>query len=277
MDLRALRYFCAAHEYGTLTAAARRCHVSQPSISAAIDQLEAQLGVKLFRRHRHGVSATAEGDRLYPLAKQLLDDAGAIGQLFTEHAVQRQVLTVSVLASIDMRRVGTLMRDLLARHPEIELRLVGDDEQSDLRLTSNHYLRKGETFVPLWNDGYVAAVPRRHPLSLERKLELVQLLDYPLIERLNCEFHGQMMALIARHPQAVRIAAKVQSEEWALALVAAGLGVALVPVSSVPDGVDVATCELEDATLSRQVGFAYRGDLARSHRLNEWLSGYRSG
>lgn len=277
MDLRALRYFSAAHECGSLTGAARHCHVSQPSISAAIDQLESQLGVSLFRRHRHGVSATAEGDRLYPLARQLLDDAGAIRQLFTAHALQRQVLTVSVLSSIDMRRVGTLIKDLLDQHPEIELRLISDDEGSDLRLTSNHCLRKGETFVPLWNDGYVAAVPRRHPLRLQRKIRLVELLDYPLIERLSCEFHSQMMTLISRHPNDVRIVAKVQSEEWALALVASGLGVALVPVSSVPDSDDVATCELLDGVISRQVGFAYRRDLARSHRLDEWLSRHRSG
>lgn len=275
MELRALRYFVAAYECGSLTGAAKRCHVSQPSISAAVDQLETELGARLFRRHRHGVLVCAEGERLYPLARQLLDDAGAIQVLFKEQASQREVLTVSVLASINRVRVGAIMKALLDQHPELELRVVTDDQQADLRFTSNHCLQNGETFVPVWEDGFVAAVPRQHPLRLKRRVGLGELLAYPLIERASCEFHGQMMALIARSADEVRIAAKVHSEEWALALVAAGLGVALVPQSSITDSADIAVCRLEDSVLSRQVGFAYRGGTARSRRWGAWLRGLR--
>ncbi|MGA7799568.1 MAG: LysR family transcriptional regulator substrate-binding protein [Gammaproteobacteria bacterium] len=170
---------------------------------------------------------------------------------------------------------GTLMRELLDEHPERELCVVGDDQTADLRFTSNHGLRKGETFLPVWNEGYVAAVPRRHPLRPKRKVSLHELLDYPLIERVSCEFHGRMMALIARRPGEVRIAAKVHSEEWALALVGAGLGVALVPQSSVVDGGDIAICALRDSALSPQVGFAYRASTVRARQLEAWLCRYR--
>ena len=55
MDIRELRYFSAVFEARSLTAAARRCFVSQPSISAAIASLEAELGASLFIRHKKGV------------------------------------------------------------------------------------------------------------------------------------------------------------------------------------------------------------------------------
>ncbi|HKJ09488.1 MAG TPA: LysR family transcriptional regulator [Gammaproteobacteria bacterium] len=274
MDLRGLRYFVAAYECGSLTGAAKRSHVSQPSISAAVEQLEAELGARLFRRHRHGVHVTAEGERLYPLALQLLDDAGAIRALFKDGTARREALTVNVLASINMVRVGAIMKELLDAHPELELRVVTGDTPADLRLTSNHALKKGETFVPVWNEGYVAAVPRHHELRLKREVTLSELLDYPLIERVSCEFHGQMMALIARSANDVRIAAKVHSEEWALALVAAGVGVALVPRTSVVEGGDVALCPLQDK-LTRQVGFAYRSGSGRARQLDSWFCRHR--
>ncbi len=66
MDIRSLRYFIAAYEGGSISAAARRCHVAQPSISTALAQLEEHLGTPLFERHRRGITPTEEGHRLYP-------------------------------------------------------------------------------------------------------------------------------------------------------------------------------------------------------------------
>ena len=58
MDIRELRYFAAVFRERNLTAAARRCFISQPSISAAITNLEAELGTTLFIRHKKGVAPT---------------------------------------------------------------------------------------------------------------------------------------------------------------------------------------------------------------------------
>ena len=59
MDIRALRYFVAVFEERNLTAAARRCFISQPSVSAAVQSLEQDLETKLFIRHKKGMSPTA--------------------------------------------------------------------------------------------------------------------------------------------------------------------------------------------------------------------------
>ena len=69
MDLRALKYFEAVYEQGSVSAAARHGYVSQPSITTAILQLEQTLSVQLFNRHARGVMPTSAAQKLYPYAK----------------------------------------------------------------------------------------------------------------------------------------------------------------------------------------------------------------
>ena len=67
MDIRELRYFAAVYRERNLTAAARVCFVSQPSISTAITHLETELGTTLFIRHKKGVAPTASAEQFHAL------------------------------------------------------------------------------------------------------------------------------------------------------------------------------------------------------------------
>ena len=69
MDIRELRYFAAVFSERNLTAAARRCFISQPSISAAITNLEAELGTTLFIRHKKGMAPTASAEQFHAVAR----------------------------------------------------------------------------------------------------------------------------------------------------------------------------------------------------------------
>ncbi|HKJ88692.1 MAG TPA: LysR family transcriptional regulator, partial [Gammaproteobacteria bacterium] len=84
MDNRQLRHFLAIYETGSITAAARRCFISQPSLSASLGQLEDTLGARLFHRHKKGVTPTAEGERLYPQATRLQGELQALTTLFRD-------------------------------------------------------------------------------------------------------------------------------------------------------------------------------------------------
>ena len=83
-DLRALGYFVAAFEERSVTAAARRCFVAQPSISMAIKGLEEALGTVLFERSRSGLAPTPAGERLYPRACSLLAQSTAMVRDFRD-------------------------------------------------------------------------------------------------------------------------------------------------------------------------------------------------
>ena len=257
MELRLLRYFIAVYETGSLSAAAKRSYIAQPSISTAIDQLESILGVKLFKRHSKGVHATDEGERLYPLAKSLLANAESVRMFFKTQSQKRIVVKVSVIASVDMVQASQCLKELITHIPGLDLRVVTRSDSADIRLTSDHEVKENDIFVALWKEGYVAAVPLDHSLSQRKCVNLDELLDYSLIERVNCEFHSQMMELISHKQGRTNIAAKVQNEEWAVALVAAGIGVAIVPESSVRKRPDVSVCGLNVDGMARKVGFAY--------------------
>jgi DNA-binding transcriptional LysR family regulator len=77
-ELRLIRYFVAVAEVGNITRAAQRLHISQPSLSAAVKQLEAQLGTPLLTRHGRRVMITPAGETLLQRGRELLDDADAL-------------------------------------------------------------------------------------------------------------------------------------------------------------------------------------------------------
>ena len=77
--LKQLRYFVASAEAGSITQASRNLALSQPSLSAAIGQIEASFGVQLFLRHRaQGLSLTPSGRQFLSAARRLLDHAGEL-------------------------------------------------------------------------------------------------------------------------------------------------------------------------------------------------------
>ena len=73
LTLRQLRYFLSVVEHRSFSAAARALYVAQPSLSRQVAQLEQALGEPLLVRHADGVSITEAGERLYLMARQLLD------------------------------------------------------------------------------------------------------------------------------------------------------------------------------------------------------------
>ena len=88
MDIRELRYFAAVFRERNLTAAAKRCFISQPSISAAITNLEAELGATLFIRHKKGMAPTEAAEQFHAVARRIIDEADAAKNLFRKPATR---------------------------------------------------------------------------------------------------------------------------------------------------------------------------------------------
>src|ERR1700751_1810338 len=146
MDIRELRYFSAVFSERNLTAAARRCFVSQPSISAAITNLETELGTTLFIRHKKGVAPTASAERFHAIARRIIDQADAARNLFRESPKQR-TLTIGLMRTLDMRRTVELLKPLTG-HSDLALRLVGARDAADARIISQKHAVTRRAFRP---------------------------------------------------------------------------------------------------------------------------------
>jgi DNA-binding transcriptional LysR family regulator len=269
MDLRILRYFLATYETGSVSAASRRCFVAQPSISAAVAQLEDELGAPLFERHSKGVRPTGAGQRLYPLAARLIADSEAIVSSFS-HSGRPQPLRLGLMRSLGAERMSNWLKRLMERIDNLELTLVNPEEASDARIVTAGMRQPHETFEPIWNDRYRLALPSGHPLSLKERVVLSDLEGQPFILRAHCEASEALRQALIRQDVMIAPRAHLRTIEYSLALVAAGVGLALVP--DWPDTrrrLDMVLRPLADFQSDIRIGVAYPKEL--NSKLQEAL------
>src|ERR1700722_3029985 len=265
MDVRELRYFAAVFQERNLTVAAKRCFISQPSVSVAITNLEAELGTTLFIRHKKGVAPTASAEQLYSVARRIIDDTDAARNLFRKPSA-RQSLTLGLMRTLDIPRTIALLKPLTGAS-DIHLRLVGINEAADARIVSRSMIDADEYFIPLWIDHYVAALPPSHPLTLKDRLRTSDFAGVAMIDRCHCE----QSEFFGRNAQPRNTVAIAESEDWAMALVAAGVGVAIVPEGVARANPDVVVREIE-VDVKRQVGLAYSAAQPPSNALQDFIA-----
>ena len=264
MDVRELRYFAAVFQERNLTVAAKRCFISQPSVSVAITNLEAELGTTLFIRHKKGVAPTASAEQLYSVARRIIDDTDAARNLFRKPS-ERQSLTLGLMRTLDIPRTIALLKPLTGAS-DIHLRLVGINEAADARIVSRSMIDADEYFIPLWIDHYVAALPPSHPLTLKDRLRTSDFAGVAMIDRCHCE----QSEFFGRNAQPRNTVAIAESEDWAMALVAAGVGIAIVPEGVARANPDVVVREIE-VDVKRQVGLAYSAAQPPSNALQDFI------
>ncbi|WDD98483.1 LysR family transcriptional regulator [Thalassomonas actiniarum] len=258
MDLRSLQYFVAVFEKRSFSAAAKTCYVAQPSISAAVAQLEQHLNTSLFNRHARGVNPTNSGDKLYPLAKQLIGQADAIKTVFTERSV-KQPFYLGVTKGLGVKRMSALLKDFTSAEQQVELTLVPHTEPCDARIIIKEELKEQETHWSLWQEDYLLALPYNHILSLQDSIKLRDLDGLPFIQRTPCTEWDTLSDALTLEGISVDTRAKIQTIDYALGLVQAGLGCALVPAHpEIISKTDVVFKPIEGLRLMRETILAYQ-------------------
>ncbi|MEU6968916.1 LysR substrate-binding domain-containing protein [Kitasatospora aureofaciens] len=126
MELRTLRYFVAVAEELHFGRAATRLHISQPPLSRAIKQLEAEVGALLFTRSPTGVMLTAVGSVLLDEARSLLDHADRV-QVRVSAAAGVATLTVGILGDGTDPGVARLAAAFRRSHPGVDIRVRDTD------------------------------------------------------------------------------------------------------------------------------------------------------
>lgn len=260
MDLRALRYFVAVKETGSISGAARRCYVAQPSISSSLKQLEDTVGKSLFSRHTRGMRATEAGEQLYPLAKQLLGQASAIEQLFKTEQ-QKVPFRLGVVRGLGVQRMSRILQKFTSENSGIELTLVQPEEDCDARIINETALQSDEQVQFMWQESFKIAIPAGHPLTLKNNLSLADLHGLAFIQRMPCEAGQALQSKLNVAGLKLDIRARIQTIEYAIGLVKAGVGCALLPdYKEISADTEMQFRPVRDEPFSRRIVLAWRQD-----------------
>ena len=193
MELRVLRYFLGVAREGSMTGAARTLHVTQPTLSRQLQELEEELGQKLFIRGSHSVTLTPEGMLLRKRAEEILDMV---------HKTESEFSSMGEIVSGDiyigggeteaMRQIARVIRELQEDYPEIRFHIFSGNAEDVMERLDKGTLDFGVLIQPVniakYNfvnlpDKEVWGVVMRKDSSLARKKSITKqnLLDVPLI------------------------------------------------------------------------------------------------
>ncbi|MCW3064711.1 MAG: transcriptional regulator, LysR family [Solirubrobacterales bacterium] len=241
-EARPLRYFVAVGEELHFGRAAARLHISQPSLSRAIRELELQLGVDLFARTKRSVRLTDAGSALLAHAPRALAELErAVEEARRAGRGEVGTLNVGFLPSATVRLLPAVVRAYRAAFPAVRLHLVEQldelqldalaQERLDLGLVRTTRSGSGLTFAALRREGMVVAMPRGHPLAARRRLSYSDLRDEDFVlwpraaapETFDAVIEGCRAAGFSP-----RIGQEAPGASALLGLVAAGLGVSVV-------------------------------------------------
>jgi LysR family hydrogen peroxide-inducible transcriptional activator len=244
--LRQLQYAAAVADLRSFRRAAERCHVSQPSLSAQVIQLEEQLGVRLFERGSRKVIVTSAGEVVLTRLRRLLleadDLADSVRQLGDPLA---GTLRLGVIPTVSPYLLPEVVPELRSRHPDLAAVWVEDKTESLVQA-----LRDGRIDgallaleAPLGDverevvceDPFVLAAPPGHPLVRDGAPATPQELrgaGFLLLDEGHC-FRDQALAVCAA-ARGRELDFRATSLATLAQMVAGGAGVTLLPRSALP-------------------------------------------
>jgi DNA-binding transcriptional LysR family regulator len=244
MDLHMLRCFVAVAEELHFGRAAQRLGMLPSALGRHIRLLEEDLGTRLLTRTTRNVTLTVDGTALLDEARPLLDQADRLASRFRSRGRSHAAtLRIGAIDSAAAGLVPMLLHDFRDRRPDITVQLLEDKSIRLLpRLLSGRldlaFVRPPEhpdkqlELSFLFYETAVIAVPKGHPLARRERLSIADLADQPLIvpeRRSRPHSHDLTIKLFAEAGLQARIAQIAEEKQTIINLVAADLGIAIVP------------------------------------------------
>ena len=267
MEMHQIRYFLAVSETLSFTRAAERCRVSQPTLTAAIQKLEKELGGSLLLRERSGSKLTPLGRSILPRLRRIENEQQSVSLIAENHRKLKQVpLRIGVLRTFGPVRLSVEMATFRAVAPGVEVELHFDSREAllhkleeaevDLLLASLLPTRDMPGWcvvAPLYEERYVVVVPPGHRLAEHEFIRLADVAEESYIDRPACELREQVVSLCSSRQVSLYASYRTEREEWVQHLVAAGVGIAFMPEHSVLPGLGTVVRPLVDPELRRTV------------------------
>jgi DNA-binding transcriptional LysR family regulator len=245
MELRQLRYFLIVADELHFGRAAERLHLTQPPLTVAIRRLESELGVQLFDRTTRRVALTPAGEafrgRIQAAVTELDDAAGDVASVAAGLSGR---IRVGFVSSASYTTIPEAIRIFRERRPRVELVLSpltsGEqieqllDGELDLGLVRDPGEVPGLSLELVSTEDLVAVLPEAHQLTMRNEVGPEDLEGEPMIlfpYRLMPGFVARVLRLFDGLPTSPVVAQQAIHQETVLGLVAAGLGLSILPES----------------------------------------------
>lgn len=288
MEFHQLRYVCAIAETGSFSRAAERCHVAQPSLSQQVLKLEEDLGAKLFDRLGRSIRLTEAGRAFLPHARSILHqmEAARTGVIGKRNDMRGSV-AVGVIPTIAPYLMPRYTADYAKKYPDARLRIVEETTpvlveslrnlSIDIAVLALPLRHKEFEMFPLRTEPLFAVLPKDHRYAGAKSLSLKDLRgeQFVMLRDGHC-FRDLSIAACARARITPRIAFESGQFSSLLGMVAAGVGITLVPEMAVDPGARCSYIRISDARATRTIVAAVLRGRSFNRVQQAFLQGIKS-
>ncbi len=252
MTLTELKYIVAVAREKHFGRAAEACFVSQPTLSVAVKKIEEELDVKLFERSANEVTVTPLGEEIVRQAQAVLEQAANIKEIAKRGKDPLSgPLKLGVIYTIGPYLLPDLVRQMITHSPQMPLVLLENftvkllemlrTGEIDCAILAEPFPDTGLAVAPLYDEPFYAAVPHNHALAAQDSISSEQLkAETMLLLGTGHCFRDHVLevcpefARFSSNAEGIRKSFEGSSLETIKHMVAAGMGVTLVPRLSVP-------------------------------------------
>ncbi|MCI8430495.1 MAG: LysR family transcriptional regulator [Lachnospiraceae bacterium] len=292
MELRHIRYFMAVAEELNFTKAAEKLHMAQPPLSRQIQDLEKELGARLFHRTPHMLKLTEEGVLFSQYAVQILELARRSAEGIRElHTGLTGTLYLASVEGHAPRLISEWIAGFHKLHPHVQYDLWNgsSDEVTDrvtkglcdLGIITSPYSTEGLSVLPVYDEPWVAILPKDHPLALEDgdTIRLEKLSPFELIipsRRSRLQEITGWFELSGNRPH---ILCRISNTLNAYMLVEQGVGIAIYPASAndirTPDSICIR--RITDPSVTVSYALIWKKNQNLSHAAEALIRYVRDG
>jgi LysR family hydrogen peroxide-inducible transcriptional activator len=265
MEIQQLRYVCAVADTGNFSRAAERCQVAQPSLSQQVLKLEEDLGAKLFDRLGRSVRVTEAGRAFIPRARAILEQMDeARSSVAANHADLRGSVAVGVIPTVAPYLMPAYTAAFAKKYPDAKVRIVEDttsvlveglrDLSIDVAILALPLRHKDLELFSIRIEPLFAVLKRDHPRASAKSLALKDLRGewFVMLRDGHC-FRDLSMGACKRARVTPNIVFESGQFSSLLGMVAAGIGVSLIPEMAIDRNVGCRYVPLTDTQATRTI------------------------
>jgi LysR family transcriptional regulator, hydrogen peroxide-inducible genes activator len=285
MEVHQLKYVCAIAESGNFSRAAERCNVAQPSLSQQVLKLEKELGVRLFDRLGRSVRLTEAGRVFVPQARAILEELEmARSSVVDKNADLRGSVAVGVIPTIAPYLMPGYTAAFAKKYPDAKLRIVEEmtsvlvdglrDLSIDVAILALPLRHKDLELFPIRTEPLFAVLRKGHPRASARSLALKDLRGESFVMLRDGHCFRDLSIEACTHARVTpNIAFESGQFSSLLGMVAAGVGVSIVPEMAIDGNMGCCYVRISDTQATRTIVAA----VLRARSFNRVQQAFVSG